>query len=176
MPYAAILFDLFDTLVRFDRERMPEIDIHGKTVRSSAGLLHAILRTQAPDVGLDRCYEALGESWREAERLRAIDHREVPAAARSLTSSGLWGWTRRRYRTDSAARSSTPTAMRSARGRVPGAPRPAPSPARRALQARGRLELRLHADGPRHPRARGSGGPVRDHRRVRRSRLAQAQT
>jgi FMN phosphatase YigB (HAD superfamily) len=82
MPYAAILFDLFDTLVRFDRERMPEIDIHGKTVRSSAGLLHAILRTQAPDVGLDRCYEALGESWREAERLRAIDHREVPAAAR----------------------------------------------------------------------------------------------
>src|SRR5207244_31762 len=51
-------------------------------VRSSAGLLHAILTTQAPQVGLDRCYEALGESWREAERLRAIDHREVPAAAR----------------------------------------------------------------------------------------------
>ncbi len=82
MPYAAILFDLFDTLVRFDRERMPEIEINGKTVRSSAGLLHAILKTQAPEVGLDRCYEALGESWREAERLRAIDHREVSAAAR----------------------------------------------------------------------------------------------
>jgi 2-haloacid dehalogenase len=82
MPYSAILFDLFDTLVRFDRERMPEIEINGKTVRSSAGLLHAILTTQAPQVGLDRCYEALGESWREAERLRAIDHREVPAAAR----------------------------------------------------------------------------------------------
>ena len=82
MPYSAILFDLFDTLVRFDRERMPQIEINGKTVRSSAGLLHAILTTQAPQVGLDRCYEALGESWREAERLRAIDHREVPAAAR----------------------------------------------------------------------------------------------
>ena len=82
MPCSAILFDLFDTLVRFDRERMPQIEINGKTVRSSAGLLHAILTTQAPQVGLDRCYEALGESWREAERLRAIDHREVPAAAR----------------------------------------------------------------------------------------------
>src|SRR5436309_13198896 len=82
MGYTAILFDLFDTLVRFDRERMPQIEINGKTVRSSAGLLHAILTTQAPQVGLDRCYEALGESWREAERLRAIDHREVPAAAR----------------------------------------------------------------------------------------------
>ena len=82
MTYAAVLFDLFDTLVRFDRERMPEIQINGKTVRSSAGMLHALLKTQAPQIDLERCYEALGESWREAERLRAIDHREVPAAAR----------------------------------------------------------------------------------------------
>ena len=82
MPYAAILFDLFDTLVRFDRERMPEIEINGKPVRSSAGLLHAILKMQAPHVGLERCYEALGESWREAERRRAIDHREVSAQER----------------------------------------------------------------------------------------------
>ncbi len=82
MTYAAVLFDLFDTLVRFDRERMPEIRIAGKTVRSSAGMLHAILQTQAPQIDLERCYDALGESWREAERLRALDHREVPAAAR----------------------------------------------------------------------------------------------
>jgi FMN phosphatase YigB (HAD superfamily) len=82
MPYAAILFDLFDTLVRFERERMPEVEINGKPVRSSAGLLHAILKTQAPHVGLERCYEALGESWREAERRRAIDHREVSAHER----------------------------------------------------------------------------------------------
>src|SRR5262245_18354147 len=82
MPYAAILFDLFDTLVRFDREHMTEIQIDGKAVRSSAGLLHAILRTEAPQIGLERCYEALGASWREPERLRAIDHRGVPAAAR----------------------------------------------------------------------------------------------
>jgi FMN phosphatase YigB (HAD superfamily) len=82
MPYAAILFDLFDTLVRFDRERMPEIEIDGRPIRSSAGLLHAILKTQAPHVGLERCYEALGESWREAERRRAIDHREVSAHER----------------------------------------------------------------------------------------------
>jgi FMN phosphatase YigB (HAD superfamily) len=82
MPYAAILFDLFDTLVRFDRERMPEIEINGKTVRSSAGVLHAILQAHAPHVGLERCYDALGESWREAERLRSIDHREVSASQR----------------------------------------------------------------------------------------------
>jgi FMN phosphatase YigB (HAD superfamily) len=82
MPYAAILFDLFDTLVRFDRERMPEIQVNGKTVRSSAGALHALLRVHAPEIGLEQCYEALIASWREAERLRAIDHREVPAPVR----------------------------------------------------------------------------------------------
>ena len=82
MPYAAILFDLFDTLVRFDRDRMPEIQINGKTVRTSAGKLHAVLNAHAPQVSLEACYEALLGSWREAERLRAIDHREVPAPVR----------------------------------------------------------------------------------------------
>ena len=61
---------------------MPEIQINGRTVRSSAGMLHAILKTQAPHIGLEACYEALGDSWREAERLRAIDHREVAAPER----------------------------------------------------------------------------------------------
>jgi len=82
MAYAAVLFDLFDTLVRFDRQRMPEIQIDGKAVPSSAGLLHGLLCVHAPHIGLVQCYEALGDSWREAERLRALDHREVPAAAR----------------------------------------------------------------------------------------------
>jgi FMN phosphatase YigB (HAD superfamily) len=82
MAYNAVLFDLFDTLVRFDRERMPEITIKDKVVRSSAGMLHGILKTQAPQIGLEACYEALGESWREAERLRALDHREVSASDR----------------------------------------------------------------------------------------------
>jgi len=61
---------------------MPEIQINGRTVRSSAGMLHAILRTQAPHIELEACYEALSTSWREAERLRALDHREVAASAR----------------------------------------------------------------------------------------------
>ncbi|OGL08094.1 MAG: hypothetical protein A3F92_07525 [Candidatus Rokubacteria bacterium RIFCSPLOWO2_12_FULL_71_22] len=82
MRYAALLFDLFDTLVRFDRTRMPEIRVNGKAVRSSAGELHALLRAHVPGVGLAACYEALMDSWREAERLRAIDHREVAAPAR----------------------------------------------------------------------------------------------
>src|SRR3954467_12913048 len=76
MPYRAVFFDLFDTLVRFDRDRLPEIGIKGKNVRSPAGQLHTVLCRHVAGVTLDACYEALLTSWKEAERLRAIDHRE----------------------------------------------------------------------------------------------------
>ena len=80
--YAAVLFDLFDTLVHFDSERLPVVEVSGRTVRSSAGRLHPILCGQAPTVTLEACYDALRASWQEAERLRAVDHREVTAPQR----------------------------------------------------------------------------------------------
>lgn len=82
MAYQAVFFDLFDTLVRFERDRLPEVTIKGKTVRSTAGKLHGVLTRQVPGVTLEACYEALLASWKEAERLRAIDHREVSARER----------------------------------------------------------------------------------------------
>ena len=82
MAYGAVFFDLFDTLVRFERDRLPEIQISGRRVRSTAGHLHAVLARAAPQVTLEECYAALQASWQEAERLRAIDHREVPARER----------------------------------------------------------------------------------------------
>jgi putative hydrolase of the HAD superfamily len=80
--YAAVLFDLFDTLVHFDPARLPVVEIGGRTVRSSAGRLHPILYGHAPTVTLEGCYDALRASWQEAERLRAVDHREVTAPQR----------------------------------------------------------------------------------------------
>ena len=80
--FSAVLFDLFDTLVHFDPERLPVVEINGKTVRSSAGRLHTILCGHAPAVSLEACYNALRASWQEAERLRALDHREVTAPQR----------------------------------------------------------------------------------------------
>jgi HAD superfamily hydrolase (TIGR01509 family) len=82
MAYRAVFFDLFDTLVRFDRDRLPEIEIKGRAVRSTAGHLHAVLGRHVPGVTLEACYDALLSSWKEAERLRAIDHREVSARER----------------------------------------------------------------------------------------------
>jgi HAD superfamily hydrolase (TIGR01509 family) len=80
--YRAVLFDLFDTLVRFDRERLPLVRVDGREIRSSVGRLHEVLSASAPHVTLEALHGALGESWKEAERLRAIDHREVAAPER----------------------------------------------------------------------------------------------
>jgi putative hydrolase of the HAD superfamily len=80
--YRAVLFDLFDTLVRFDRERLPLVQIDGRSVHSTVGQLHEVLCGWAPHVTLEALYGALTESWREAERRRAIDHREVAAPER----------------------------------------------------------------------------------------------
>ena len=82
MSYTAVFFDLFDTLVHFERDRLPEVEIAGKRVRSTAGHLHAVLAAHAPGITLERTYAALLASWQEAERQRAIDHREVSAQAR----------------------------------------------------------------------------------------------
>jgi FMN phosphatase YigB (HAD superfamily) len=82
MRWKAVLFDLFDTLVLFERERLPLVRVNGRTLHSTAGALHELLRVHAPDVDLARFVDALLWSWQEAERLRAIDHREIAAPAR----------------------------------------------------------------------------------------------
>lgn len=80
--YRAVLFDLFDTLVRFDRERLPAVPVNGRVVHSTVGHLHPIMAAWVPEVTLEALYNALLASWQEAERLRGLDHREVAAAER----------------------------------------------------------------------------------------------
>lgn len=80
--FAAVLFDLFDTLVRFDRGRLPPVTADGRQVHSSAGVLYPALAAAFPEVSLAAFYEAFRWSYEEAERRRGADHREVPAPER----------------------------------------------------------------------------------------------
>lgn len=82
MTFKAVLFDLFDTLVLFDRNRLPEVHVNGKVVRSTAGHLFPILAPYAPGLDLASFYEALLASWQEAEQIRSRDSREVSAPER----------------------------------------------------------------------------------------------
>jgi HAD superfamily hydrolase (TIGR01509 family) len=80
--YAAVLFDMFDTLVRFDRGRLPAAHIGGREVRSSVPKLHSVAAAALPGVGLETFYDAFLWSYQEAERLRGDTHEEVPAHRR----------------------------------------------------------------------------------------------
>lgn len=82
MTFTAILFDLFDTLVIFDRTRLPLVALGGRQFHSSIGCLYEVLRPHAPDVTLEACHQGLTASWRDAEQVRAEQHREVPAPER----------------------------------------------------------------------------------------------
>ena len=82
MTWDALLFDLFDTLVLFERERLPEIQVNGRTLRSTAGHMHEAFRPFAPGVSLEELVAALLWSWHEAERIRGKSHREVAAPER----------------------------------------------------------------------------------------------
>jgi HAD superfamily hydrolase (TIGR01509 family) len=84
-PFEAVLFDLFDTLVLFERDRLPELTVNGRTTRSTAASLHEALHAFAPHVELADFVGALGWSWQEAERIRNSTHREVAAPERFQT-------------------------------------------------------------------------------------------
>jgi FMN phosphatase YigB (HAD superfamily) len=82
MSYRAVLFDLFDTLVSFDRNRLPELTVNGRVIRSTAGKLYEAFRPFAPDIELGGFVDALMWSWQEAERIRNENYREVGAPER----------------------------------------------------------------------------------------------
>jgi putative hydrolase of the HAD superfamily len=80
--YDAVLFDLFDTVVHFNREKLPLVRLNGKEVRSSAPPTYEIIRPSYPQVSLEAFTEAFVGAFREAERLRNTTHREVTARER----------------------------------------------------------------------------------------------
>jgi FMN phosphatase YigB (HAD superfamily) len=80
--YTTVLFDMFDTLVRLDRQRLPRILINGREVPSSVGRLYPVAAPVLPGVSVEAFYEGFLASYRDAEQHRGLDDREVPAFER----------------------------------------------------------------------------------------------
>jgi FMN phosphatase YigB (HAD superfamily) len=80
--YTTVLFDMFDTLVRFDRARLPRTRLDGREVTSSVGCLYPVAAPSLPGVTIEAFYQAFHASYRDAETRRGPEHREVPAVER----------------------------------------------------------------------------------------------
>jgi FMN phosphatase YigB (HAD superfamily) len=80
--YKAVIFDLFDTLVDFDRTQIPTVTIDGREIRSTAGETYKVLVQHAPQTTFETYYQALSAVTKELLAIRERDHLEIPARRR----------------------------------------------------------------------------------------------
>jgi HAD superfamily hydrolase (TIGR01493 family) len=80
-PVRAVIFDLFDTLVDEERERLPRLEVLGRDVHSTHGMLHAALLPHA-DVDFETFALALRDVDRGANERYWAAGRELPTLER----------------------------------------------------------------------------------------------
>lgn len=80
--YRAVIFDLFDTLVDFDRTQIPVVTVDGCEVRTTAGETYKVLARYAGLLAFETYYRTLGEVTKELLAVRERDHLEIPARRR----------------------------------------------------------------------------------------------
>jgi 2-haloacid dehalogenase len=91
-PYRVILFDCFNTLYLQDPSRLPLVELDGRMVPSTAGLLTERLRALQPALQPQDVHRAYRSAWQWAEAQRGEELREVPAPQRfrrALAELGL---------------------------------------------------------------------------------------
>lgn len=81
-PYKALIFDLFDTLVDFDRTHIPVVTIDGRELRTTAGETYKVLAQHDHHLTFETYYRILSSITKELMATRDIDHLEIPARRR----------------------------------------------------------------------------------------------
>lgn len=82
MSYRTVIFDLFDTLAGFVRDRLPVIEVDGDSIRSTTAVVYPLFAQRYNHISLETFYQAFRESFDEAARLREREEREVSAHER----------------------------------------------------------------------------------------------
>jgi HAD superfamily hydrolase (TIGR01509 family) len=80
--YKAVIFDLFDTLVDFDRVQIPVVTVDGREIRTTAGETYKVLALHATHLPFDTYYRMLSDVTKELLAVRECDHLEIPARRR----------------------------------------------------------------------------------------------
>jgi FMN phosphatase YigB (HAD superfamily) len=81
-PYKAVIFDLFDTLVDFNRALIPVVTIDGREIHTTAGETYTVLAEYAPHTTFEMYYQALSAVTKALLAIRERDHIEIPARRR----------------------------------------------------------------------------------------------
>lgn len=81
-PYRGVLFDLFSTLILFERERLPEMEIGGRRQRTTVANLGSLLARWAPGVSREDFLESIITVSDEMARARRDELVELPSRER----------------------------------------------------------------------------------------------
>jgi len=75
--YAAVILDMFDTLVNFRTIHLPLVRMNGREVRSTSPFVYQALMPLCASVPFEDFFHAFVASYRSAEEIRNREHREV---------------------------------------------------------------------------------------------------
>ena len=89
--YRAILFDMFDTLVNFERDCLPLASLRGTAIRTTSPLVYEIVKPVCPTVSLEAFSQAFIDSHRTAEAIFIGDTPEADVAgAQAAGMEVIW--------------------------------------------------------------------------------------
>jgi len=74
--YKNIIFDLFDTLILFKPELLPEININGTSHNSTGFDVYSVFSTYYDDTSFENFYLYFRNSYKKFQELKNIDNRE----------------------------------------------------------------------------------------------------
>lgn len=74
--YKAFIFDLFDTLIDFNRFRLPEFSVDGEKHNSTFTPVYKVFRKYYQGYDKDKFHDSFVASYEEFQRLKSIDNKE----------------------------------------------------------------------------------------------------
>ena len=76
--YSTIIFDLFDTIVNFNFNHLPAIDLKGLRSRTTSIEVFEVFRQYYPEVEFEEFYDPFIESYHEFLEIKSIEFKEFP--------------------------------------------------------------------------------------------------
>jgi len=76
--YSTIIFDLFDTIVNFNFNHLPTIELKGLRSRTTSTEVFEVFRQYYPEVKFEEFYDPFIESYHEFLEIKSIEYREFP--------------------------------------------------------------------------------------------------
>ena len=80
--YKAVIFDLFDTLIEFNRGSLPEVSIDGSNLRSTVRVVYEVFCRYYGSIEIENFYVAFIESYNEFQQMKQKEFREFPVEER----------------------------------------------------------------------------------------------